>query len=173
MNKSIHNNQINKILLKPRFKVLVPKKQQEVLSHLESELKLKNNTFDYKIVSHHIVLDIKREANHFWSPQLHLEVESEADNSSVVRGLFGPKPQVWTFFMFVHFAVALIFLVFLVIAYSNYTLDKDYSFALTICIIMPILWIIFYIFGQLGKKNGYSQMLELHDFLMESISSLK
>ncbi len=170
MNKPIHHNQVNRILLKPRFKLLVSKSQKTVLEYLETKLSLKDNKFDYKIVMHHIVLDIKKEENHFWSPQLHLEIEKETDKSSVVKGLFGPKPQVWTFFMFIHFAVALIFLVFLVIAYSNYTLNRDYSFALIVSVIMPILWIIFYIFGQLGKKKAYPQMLQMHNFLMDILN---
>ncbi len=173
MNKLIHHNQVNRILLKPRFKMQVSQSQNKVLRHLEAKLSLKNNEFDYKIVTHHIVLDIKKEANHFWSPQLHLEIERQTDSSSVIKGLFGPKPQVWTFFMFLHFAVAISFIVFLVIAYSNYILNKDYSFALTVCIVLPIIWVIFYIFGQLGKRKGYKQMQELHNFLMVTLSKYK
>jgi len=104
---------------------------------------------------------------------LHIEVNKETEDSSILKGHFGPKPEVWTFFMFMHFVVALMFFVFIVIAYSKYTLDKEYDFALTMCVLMPILWVIFYIFGQLGKKKGYTQMLKIHYFLTEAISSLK
>jgi len=167
MNEPIHHNQVNRILLKPRFKVLISAPQQEVLRRFEYKLNLKSNQFNYKIVMYHIVLDIKKEANHFWSPQLYLEIEKNTETTSVIKCLFGPKPQVWSFFIFVHFAVALIFLVFLVIAYSKYTLNKDYTFALTICVIIPVLWILFYVFGQLGKKKAYPQMQQMHNYLME------
>jgi len=72
--------------------------------------------------------------------------------------------------MFLHFVVAIAFVVFLVIAYSNYTLDKDYSFAFTIDIVLPVIWLVFYVGGQLGKKKGYKQMQELHDYLMGTLS---
>jgi hypothetical protein len=40
------------------------------------------------------------------------------------------------------------------------------------CILLPVVWIVFYIFGQLGKKKGYTQMVAMHDFLMESLKEL-
>lgn len=170
MNQPIHNNNINRIVLKPRFEVVVRASQEIVLRNFKDIFESGICIYYSKIVGHHLVLDIPENENHFWSPQLHVEVEKKDEETTIVKGLLGPKPQVWTFFMFLHFAVAISFLVFLVIAYSNYTLDKDYGFALTMDIILPIIWLVFYIGGQLGKRKGYTQMQELHDFLMESLS---
>jgi len=170
MNKPIHNNQINRLVLKPRFKVSVAASQKTVLEDFKGIFNSGTCVYCSKITGHHIVLDIQEKQSHFWSPQLHIEIEKKSEDTSVLKGLFGPKPQVWTFFMFLHFAVALSFLVFLVIAYSNYTLDKDYIFALTMDIILSVIWLVFYIGGQLGKKKGYKQMQELHDYLMEALS---
>lgn len=172
MNAPIHNDEINRFILKPRFKVSLNSTQEVVIKQLENSLKNDDCKYDSKIVNHHIVIDIPKGDNHFWSPQLHVEVEKETEETSLLRGLFGPKPQVWTFFMFLHFAVAISFFVFFIIAYSNYSLNKDYSFALLMCILLPVVWIVFYIFGQLGKKKGYTQMVAMHDFLMESLKEL-
>ena len=46
-------------------------------------------------------------------------------------------------------------------------IKKDYIFLLIMCIAMPVIWILLYLAGQIGKKIGYTQMSELHDFLME------
>jgi len=170
MNKPIHDNQINRIILKPRFKVSVKMPQKAVLKDFEASLNSGDCPYCSKIIGHHIVLDVPEKQSHFWSPQLHLEVEKITDKTALIKALLGPKPQIWTFFMFLHFVVAIAFLVFLVIAYSNYTLDKDYSFALTMDFILPIIWLVFYIGGQLGKKKGYKQMQELHDYLMGALS---
>ncbi|MCF6213533.1 MAG: GTP-binding protein [Flavobacteriaceae bacterium] len=170
MNTPIHNNEINRYILKPRFKVSLKASQEIVIKELGRIFKNTSCKYSSKIVNHHIVVDIPEEDNHFWSPQLHLEIEKETAETVLLRGHFGPKPQVWTFFMFLHFAVALSFFVFFVIAYSNYTLNKDYAFALTMCVVLPIIWIGFYIAGQLGKKKGHTQMQDLHDFLMDSLS---
>jgi len=170
MNKPIHGNPVNRFILKPRFKEPLKASRKSVIELLKKYFKTSDCKYDSKFIGHHIVIDIPEKDKHFWSPQLHIEIENETADTSILKGLFGPKPQVWTFFMFIHFAVALMFFVFLVIAYSNYTLDKDYSFALTMCILMPVLWILFYVFGQLGKKKGHVQMQELHDFLMGGLS---
>lgn len=172
MNTPIHDNNINRFVLKPRFQIDLNKTQKDVIQLFRDNLNSADCKYYSRIVKHHVIIDIPDGENHFWSPQLDIEVEEATDTTTRVRGLFGPKPQVWTFFMFLHFAVAISFMIFLVMAYSNYALEKDYGFALMMCIILPIIWIVFYIFGQLGKKKGYKQMVELHDY-MEGILKSK
>jgi len=165
VNKPIRDKQINRVLLKPRFKITSDHNAEIIIDKFKDEFDSGNCEYCSKIIDHHIVIDVPKKEDHFWSPQLHVEVEKDEDNKTIVRGLFGPKPQVWTFFMFIHFAVAIAFVVFLVVAYTRWSLKQDYSFALAMCIAMPILWITLYILGQLGKKKGYQQMVELDDFL--------
>ena len=73
--------------------------------------------------------------------------------------------------MFFHFAVAFAFIVFLIMAYTKYSLKQDYQFSMYMCIAMPILWILFYVFGQLGKKKGYSQMIALDAYVKDILGS--
>jgi len=170
MNKPIHENQINKVLLKPRFKIAMNENEEEILNKFKENLNDSNCKYCSSITDNHVVIDVPENEDHFWSPQLHVEIEKDENKKTVVRGVLGPKPQVWTFFMFLHFAVALAFIVFFVIFYSNWSLKQDYTFAMIMCIILPIVWIALYFFGQLGKKFGYDQMLELHTFLMNTLS---
>ena len=165
MNQPIHNDQLNKVLLKPRFKIERNESKDIIIEKFKKEFSSDNCIYCTKIIDHHIVIDVPKDEDHFWSPQLHIEVESNEENKTIVKGLFGPKPQVWTFFMFIHFAVAVAFIVFFVVAYTRWNLKQDYSFALSMCIAMPVLWIILYILGQLGKKKGYKQMVQLDTFL--------
>ena len=122
-----------------------------------------------KIVDDHIVIDVTVEENHFWSPQLNIEVEQNRRNKTLVKGLFGPKPTVWTFFMFFHFVIAVAFIGFSVMAYVQWTLKSDYSFPLIMIITLPILWVIMYFLGELGKKTGHKQMDELQEFMMKTL----
>ncbi len=168
MNKPIHDNQINRVLLKPRFHMKFDENEGEILNKFKENLEDNNCKYCSKIIDHHIIIDVPLEEEHFWSPQMHVEIEKE-ENKTVVKGVLGPKPKVWTFFMFLHFAVAVAFFVFFVIFYSKWSLKMNYTFAMVMCIIMPIVWIVLYFVGQLGKKFGYNQMVELHDFLMETL----
>ena len=143
--------------------------QQELLEKFRKNLEDDNCKYCSKIVDGHIVIDVPIEENHFWSPQLNIEIEKGEEDKTIVKGLFGPKPQVWTLFMFFHFAVAVAFIAFSVMAYVQWTLKSDYIFALTMVISLQILWIIMYFLGRIGKKTGYKQMNELHEFMMSTL----
>ena len=71
--------------------------------------------------------------------------------------------------MFIHFAAAVAFIGFSIMAYVQWTLKNSYSFALSMVIGLPILWFILYFLGQIGKKTGHKQMNELHQFMMETL----
>lgn len=165
MNKPIHDKKINRVLLKPRFKITRDESADNIINKFRGEFDSGNCEYCSKIIDHHIVIDVPKNEDHFWSPQLHVEIEKDEESKTIVKGLFGPKPQVWTFFMFIHFAVAVAFMVFFVMAYTRWNLKQDYTFALIMCIAMPVLWVILYVLGQLGKKKGYQQMVELDNFM--------
>ena len=168
MNKPIHDNQVNKVLLKPRFKMEFDEKEAVILDKFKSNLESGNCKYCSQIVGHHVIIDVPTEEEHFWSPQMHVEIEKE-EGKTIVRGILGPKPKIWTLFMFFHFIVAITFFIFFVIFYTKWSLKGDYTFALIMCIVMPIIWLVLYFVGQLGKKFGYDQMVDLHDFLMNTL----
>jgi hypothetical protein len=41
------------------------------------------------------------------------------------------------------------------------------------CLLMPVVWVILYFVGQLGKKFGYDQMVGLHGVLLEALQRFK
>jgi ABC-type multidrug transport system fused ATPase/permease subunit len=143
--------------------------KEKIISKFKANLKHKNCKYCSKIIDNHIIIDVPKDDDHFWSPQLSIEVLDDRDKKSVVKGLFGPKPQVWTLFMFIHFVMAFAFIGFGIMAYVKWTLKSDYTFALTMVIIIPFLWVLMYFLGSLGKKKGHNQMDELHQFMMKTI----
>ena len=163
------NKEGSDIYLKPRFKFEIDKDKETLVENFK---KLKENPeykYPIQIIDQHIVIDIPSETTHFWSPQLHFEIEDGENKKSMVKGIFGPKPQVWTLFMFVHFAVAFAFIVFFIIFYTEWSLQKDYTLSLSFLIGLPILWCILYFLGQIGKKTGRTQMIELYQFFVKGI----
>lgn len=158
------------IHLRPRFKLDFEESQQELIAKFRDNLKDPECKYCSKIVDGHIVIDVPVEDNHFWSPQLNIEIEKVEKKKSIVKGLFGPKPQVWTFFMFIHFAVAVGFIGFFILAYVKLSLGKPYLWPLIICISLPVIWGILYYLGHLGKKKGKIQMEELHSFMMKTLN---
>ena len=159
------------IYLRPRFKLNFEESHQNLIEKFKDISKNKASKFGIVISDGHVIIDIPKEENYFWSPQLNIEIEQFEGDKSIVKGLFGPKPQVWTLFMFIHFAMAVFFIGFSIAAYVQWTLKSDYKAALTITLALPILWIAMYFLGRLGKKTGHKQMNELHDFMMKTLQS--
>jgi len=157
------------IHLRPRFKMNFDDSQLNLIKKFKDHLDNGKCNYCSTIVDGHITIDIPVEENHFWSPQLSIEIEQEKDGKTIVKGLFGPKPQVWTLFMFIHFAAAVAFIGFSIMAYVQWTLKSDYTFALSMVIGLPILWFALYFLGQIGKKTSHKQMNELHQFMMETL----
>jgi len=167
MNQPIHDKKINRVLLKPRFQLEFDESQKEILEKFKENVEGEDCKYCSRISGNHIFLDVPKVEEHFWSPQLQVEVVKGENDKTIVKGILGPKPQVWTFFMFLHFAVAVAFIIFLVMFYVNWSLGKDYQFTKYMLIGLPILWVLLYFFGQSGKKLGYKQMVELDNFMMK------
>ncbi|MBL4939023.1 MAG: GTP-binding protein [Lutibacter sp.] len=159
----------NAIFLRPRFKMYLDVSQQKIISKFKDNLKDENCNYCSKIIDGHIIIDVPIKESHFWSPQLTIEIEKIEINKAVVRGLYGPKPQVWTLFMFFHFAMAVAFIGFSIMTYVKWVLKIDYLPSLVGVIILPILWVAMYLLGRVGKKIGYKQMNELHVFMMRTL----
>lgn len=159
----------NDIHLRPRFKMDFNESQDVLISKFKANLKNEDCKYCSKIVDGHIVIDVPVDENHFWSPQLNIEIEKKDSEKTIVKGLFGPKPQVWTLFMFFHFAVAVAFIGFCVMAYVQWTLKEDYTVALMVVIGLPILWIVMYFLGRIGRRKGHKQMDQLYGFMMKTL----
>ena len=154
----------NDIVLRPRFKMELNQNNQTVLKTFEG-FKASQKDFIITRVNDHVFIKMPREKQHFWSPELHLEINEIDETTSMLHGLFGPKPTVWTMFMFFHFIVAGLFFAFGIWAYSNWSLKNDYILQLFVVILMVVLWIGLYIGGRLGKATGKEQMHQLNDFM--------
>lgn len=153
----------NDIVLRPRFQLELSSCKEMVLEHFE---KSKGHSFIVKRIDDHVFIKLRSEDIHFWSPQLHLEINEFNDSGSKLYGLFGPNPTLWTFFMFLHFGVATLFIILGVWAYVSFTLEKPFVLQLGLMVIMVLVWFALYIFGRLGKKKGKPQMQDLYGFML-------
>lgn len=162
----------NQIFLKPRFQLDFDMNAEFLLNKIRDYISAEQR-YKMKVVDHHIIIDIPEKDTHYWSPQLQIEVEELSEDSSKLKGLFGPKPQVWTLFMFIHFGVATAFLIFATMAYSSWSLKKDMFFPIVMLVVLPIVWVILYFVGSLGKATGQKQMDELKDFMKQVLKEVK
>ena len=158
----------SEVFLRPRFSIDLEEKEDETLAKFKSNLKDGDCKYCSKIIDNHIFIDVPVDENHYWSPQLHLEIVN-VNEQTKVKGLFGPKPQVRTMFMFLHLIVGTLFLIFSIMWYVRWTLDGNTFFPMLMTIILPIVWFGLYFFGRWGRRQGKEQIQELYSFLMKTL----
>ncbi|MGR3789392.1 hypothetical protein ACUXZJ_00490 [Flavobacterium sp. TN-1] len=125
-----------------------------------------------KIRRNHIQFTIGGLKQRYWSPYLTIELEEkEGSNGQAthLRGLFGPAQTMWTFFIFMHFMVAGVFIVFMMFAISDYMLKKSITSDFIVIGLMFFCWILLYILGRQTRENGYGQMNELEQEFLKII----
>ena len=163
----------SELFLRPRFQIDFDQSSDVLLDRFKSNLMEGDCKYCSRIVDNHIVIDVPGNESHFWSPQLQVEIEEIDAKKAKIKGLFGPKPQVWTLFMFIHFAVGTAFLVFTVIAYSRWSLKESVIFPVAMLVGLVIIWILLYLLGRIGKSTGEEQMTELKSFMNSTLQKVK
>lgn len=158
----------NTIILRPRFKIDIAEEKLSLLKLFEKAA-INTSGFIVTRVDDHVFIKVPKTQQHFWSPELHLEINTSFDNEnhSVVYGLFGPKPSVWTLFIFLHFVVAALFIGFCIWTYVNWSLSEHYTIPLFLTLLMILVWFILYFGGRIGRQTGTPQMYDLHHFMRE------
>ena len=156
----------NDIVLRPRFQLKLQEPKETAL-HSFDELEV--NPFVVKRLDDHVFIKFNQKKSHFWSPQLHLEMNEIDTGGCNVFGLFGPNPTLWTFFMFLHFGVATVFIILGVWAYSSASLDRPYGLQVGAMLFMILLWFALYAFGRAGRRKGKPQMIQLYNFMSDRL----
>lgn len=158
----------NTLALRPKISKNVSKSIAEILENankIKTEVK---EEYRIKISDHHIFFFITLNKRKYYSPHLHIELTENDDNTTSVNGLFGPDQTVWTFFMFLHFIIAGIFLIFAMIAYSNWRLKQPLTLDFIIMGLMVVFWFSLYFQARINRKKCQPQMHNLKD-LMERV----
>lgn len=162
----------NDVVLRPRFNFNI-EHDKEVLLKLFEDKKTTQTDFIVSRIDDHVFIKIPKEKQHFWSPQLHIEINENENKNSTLYGLFGPNPTVWTMFMFFHFIAAGLFLGFSIWTYTNWSLGNSYAIQLSLTLFMILIWFVLYFSGSMGKKTGMDEMHLLHGFMRDTLRKVK
>lgn len=159
----IEDNSLEELRLRPRFELILPKSADSVLNALRIAHDNYEYAFNARFVDEHIIVGMSQNDEHYWSPQVSLRIIAH-EKGSMVKGIFGPKSSVWTFFAFMRFAMITVALFILMFALSQYMLDGNYKSFLLLLPILALAVMIYFI-GQYGKKKAGNQMKQLKDFI--------
>lgn len=147
--------------LRYRFYRVVTKSSEAILDSCNQLKESIEPDYKIKIAGEHIWLHIGLLNREKHSPHLHLELEKMEDGNTSIRGLYGPDPVLWTLFMFLHFVVAGLFIIFSMIAFSKWSLNQPFGFDLLVMFAMVNIWLLLYFIARLNRKKGLKQAKEL------------
>ena len=85
--------------IRPRVRFESELNSEQFLEVIKERLSITSDKFEGQILPGYATFYPLQKDQHFWSPQLTLSIE-ETESGSLIRGLYGPKPSVWTMFMF-------------------------------------------------------------------------
>ena len=158
----------NNLRIRPRFRKEVSDTPEIVKDKIKTALEKNSAICTGKIVDSHVIFKIPVGQQHYWSPQLTLDLEPKT-GGSLIRGLYGPKPGVWTMFVFFYSAIGFLTMMGLIFGLSQMTLKMD-PYGLWSVPIGGILLIGLFIISKIGQRLGQEQMQQLKDFLDDSLN---
>lgn len=153
--------------LRPRFEFVAPHSPDAVLEPLREALADGGAPCRGHVFPDHAVLYVLHAEERVWSPFLSLDFGSHPDGT-LVRGLFGPKPAVWSLFVAAYAACLFGALGALGFAYAQWTLGQA-PWALGALPVTAIGALITYGFARYGQHRGQDQMNRLRRFLDDSL----
>lgn len=157
----------DRIRNRPRFKMhthLEPEEFEKIImASLKEHPELTGNV-NREVAT----IEVKTQDHPFWKPNLALRTEKE-DDTTVIRGIFGPNGDVWTLVMFLYFLFGIAWMVFITLWFVGIQINStDYTWGLPASIGMLIIIIVLYFAVRMGHKKAEPEMEKLRDFVVKS-----
>lgn len=160
------------IRLRPRFRTRVPCDPATVLALIEAGLSSADGgEFDGTVFDTSAVLRIPPNRRHFWSPELQVGVDSDSDGS-LVSGLFGPRPGVWSMYVALYAFVLFVAIMGGSFGASQIMLGQAplafWSLPASVTAALAVYGI-----GRVGRRLGREQIQELDSFLNRTLAACR
>lgn len=110
--------------MRPTFERQFACPPKQISQRLRTAFQQPDVTYRSAFYPNHIVVSVPADEEHFWSPQLSLDLEATA-NGTIVRGIYAPRPSVWTMFMAMYAFAAFGGIIGLVFGSSQWSLGMD------------------------------------------------
>jgi hypothetical protein len=163
-------NTLEAIRLRPRFKYVVHNSADESLKMLRKHFDESEYKFKGQFVDEYISIFVNPADDHFWSPTVSLTILQHI-KGSVIKGMFGPKPNVWTLFALLRLTMLSGSFFLTIIGLAQLFLEKE-PLALYGLIPVLLLAIVVWIAGRIGRERGKEQMALLKNYVFNALKEL-
>ncbi len=120
----------------------------------------------------HIFLKLPPEQRHVWTPQLDLSLEPQPDGQTLVRGLIGPSPSVWTKFIFLYAVAGMLTLFGLITGVPQWMLGKP-MVGIWVAGIGAIMAGFVFLSAKSGERMGLLQTQVLRDYWRQLVQEFE
>jgi hypothetical protein len=110
--------------IRPTFAVPLSPKADEAMTILRERLKGSDYEESSRSKGRSADFFVKEEDRRVWSPYLSVQVEPHGDGS-LLRGRFGPHPELWTLFMFLYTAVGFLAVMGLMLGFVQWQSEME------------------------------------------------
>lgn len=156
------------IQLRPRFRRETALSTHEIGARLRQQLERPNSAVTGTLLEEFIVLRMRPEAEHFWSPELTLQLHAEPEGGTLIRALFGPRPAVWTGFAGFYTFAIFISCMALLFGLSQWSLGMA-PIGLWLLPLPILLLISAYGIALIGQRLGHDQMAILQEVFDQAL----
>lgn len=158
------------IKLRPRFRYYTDLDKSLLLERMRSIKLQYKSKFKIRISGNHVWVHHSAKEEKIYTPHLHLElIEDDYDEPDklLIKGLYSPNSAYWTMFMFLHFILAGLFIVFAIMAYTKSVLNESFALYVYLMSAIAILWAGLYFFARYNRKRGLKQAYDLEEVFKE------
>lgn len=158
----------NAIAFRPKFSINSLLSQKEILAQIQIALSQPDTPFTGTVLDTHIIIRIPLAKQHYWSPQLDIDIEKTA-KGSLIKGRFGPRPSVWLMYIFFYSLLAFISLMIMIMGFAQMNLGMSASILWGL-LITGVIYVFLFFTAKAGQKLGQEEMIQLKAFLDKTVS---
>ena len=169
----------NKVRIKslgsrPRFKVYTKATKDELITLIKKHLEIRKHKIGGYANQEFAMVRLREDKGKYWVPQLQIRWEQDEDNPkfTVVRGVIGPRPNVWTMFMFFYGFAGALLLTLGTFAVSEYYVKGESVWIWSIPFALFIA-IGTYAASKIGQIIAKHHLHEINDFVDEIFEETK
>lgn len=161
----------NKVRIKsfrsrPRFKVYTKASKIELIKNIKKHLALNNKEIGGYANQEFAMVRLRKDKNKYWAPQLQIRWEMDEDNNelTVVRGVIGPRPNIWTMFMFFYLLSGALLITLGTYAISEYyvTGSSNWIWSIVLSILLAIGT---FTAAKIGQHISKDHLAEIYKFI--------
>ena len=158
------------IRLRPRFDRTLMCGKEEALQMLRQAVEDPGVWGRGSVFRNSCVLKVPASEVRFWSPQLQVSVEATGESESMIHGIYGPRPSVWSVFVALYAAIGFLGTMGVIYGFSQWSIG-DPATALWSGPVAVAAAVLVWIAGRYGRSRGMDQMKQLRGVLHTTLGS--